>query len=398
MGVLFLIKKVSKVLTTATLLGGLLAGCSSQSQSASNQSNNGKTAENVDISTLKASDGQPLIQAGPSSTPPKRPADPNSLPETNIGHWYDMQWAGWNVQKVNIPKSPANGAKGKNVILIEPGEHPYFTAFTNGAKKVAQAYGMNLKIITGDWSVAKQKQQVTEAITQHPDMIIIAPAAGDVAESLFRQINQAGIPFIASNLLPNNAAMKYALSWTGPDDWGQMKMLADNFAQLMNKQGGYAIVRHMPGASPYYSRTFGVEDELLKVAPDMKLLDAQTGNLDETTEQQLISGWLTKYGTKLKGLMLAGDSAEIIAAQQALKNANRTDVVIVAAGNSKVGMDAVKSGLLSSETYQTAEGDGALPVYQAAQWLEGKKIAPVSYLPQQIINKDNVGKFLPAQW
>lgn len=395
-----MLKKASGILATTVAVVTLLAGCGSASQPSASQSSASQntSAKNVDISSLKSIDGQPLLQPRANITPPPRPADPNSLPETDIGHWYDMQWAGWNVEKVNIPKSPANGAKGKTVIFIEPGEHPYFTAYSNGAKKVAEAYGMNLKIMTGDWSVAQQKQQVQQAITQHPDMIIIAPAAGDVAESLFQQINKAGIPLIASNLLPTNDAMKYALEWTGPDDWGQMKLLADKFAELMNNSGGYAIVRHMPGASPYNSRTFGIEDELLKVAPNMKLLDAQTGKMDEATEQQLISGWLTKYGTELKGLMLAGDSSEVIAAQQALKNANRTDVVIIAAGNSKVGMDSVKSGFLAAETYQSAESDGALPVYEAAQWFEGKEIPPVSYIPQQIITKDNVNNYMPAQW
>ncbi|KLU63148.1 D-ribose-binding periplasmic protein precursor [Peptococcaceae bacterium CEB3] len=396
-GVHILLKKAAGILTAMVLVASLVAGCGNQ-PNASQAGTSKSTAEKVDVSSLKSSDNQPLIQPGADIKPPQRPADPSQLPKTDIGHWYDMEWAGWNVNKVNIPKSPANGAKGKTIILIEPGEHPYFTAYTNGAQKVAIAYGMNLKVMTGDWSVAQQTQQVKEAITQRPDMIIIPPVAGDVAESLFKQINQAGIPFIASNLLPNNAAMKYALEWTGPDDWGQMKLLADKFAELMHNTGDYAIVRHMPGASPYYSRTWGVEDELLKVAPNMKVLDAQTGKLDATVVQQLVSGWLTKYGTKLKGLVLDGDSAEVIGAQQALKNANRSDVVIVAAGNSKVGMDAIKSGFLAAETYQTAEGDGALPVYEAAQWFEGKTIPPVRYLPQKIITKDNVNQFLPAQW
>ena len=39
-------------------------------------------------------------------------------------------------------------------------------------------------------------------------------------------------------------------------------MLAREFAKRMNYQGGYCIVRHMPGGSPFFSRTYGMITEL----------------------------------------------------------------------------------------------------------------------------------------
>ena len=57
-----------------------------------------------------------------------RPANPEALPETNPLHWYDMEYAGWNAKKVNLPKSPADGAIGKKIIFIVHGDHPWTTA------------------------------------------------------------------------------------------------------------------------------------------------------------------------------------------------------------------------------------------------------------------------------
>ncbi|GMA60738.1 sugar ABC transporter substrate-binding protein [Alicyclobacillus fastidiosus] len=401
-------RKVSYLSTTVVVplgLALLLAGCGTQaSGSSSAGSSSGSSNSNlakslaVNVSNLKSTDGQPLIQPAPQIKIPPRPANPDALPETNILHWWDMEYAGWDVTKVNQPKSPDNGAIGKTIDILEPGPHPYFTAYTKGAKEIANAYQMHLNIMVGDWTVNTQEQQVQEAINQHPDMIIIAPVDADTAVNELRQINQAGIPAIVSNLLPTNQAMQYALMWTGPDDWANMQLLADEFAKDMNYQGDYVIIRHNPGSSPYYSRTYAFMDELLKVAPKMHVLAMQTGQLNATVSQQLTSNWITRFGSQLKGIMSADDSNSQIGINQAVQNAHREDIVRVAAGNSKIGMQALQSGQVVAISYQSAQGDGALPVYEAAQWFDGKTLPPVRYLPMGIITKSNVSKYLPAQW
>ena len=72
---------------------------------------------------LTAADGQPLIKiGGDKRVVPARPANPEALPETDPLHWWDMEFAGEITNKTNIPKSPADGAIGKKVIMIVHGD------------------------------------------------------------------------------------------------------------------------------------------------------------------------------------------------------------------------------------------------------------------------------------
>jgi ribose transport system substrate-binding protein len=230
-------------------------------------------------------------------------------------------------------------------------------------------------------------------------MVILFPVDAKSVVPMFRKLNQAGIPVIGSNLIPVDAGMPYILAWTGPDDWGQFRMLAREFAGRMNNEGGYAIIQHMPGGSPFFSRTWSVVSELKKIAPKMKLLEMQTTKLEAEKTMQVVSDWITKYGKDLKGIVSADDSGAQIGINQACKNANRDDMIRVAAGNSKVGMDFIKAGSLHAVTYQSAEADGALPMKLAADWFCGKEIAkPVYYLPKHVITNADVDKFMPAQW
>lgn len=378
----------------------LLAGCGNQGEQ-KDHGDAGATLEQslaVDVYALRGTDGQPLILPGKKVDIPPRPDDPKALPETDRGHWWDIEYAGWTTKKVRMPKSPGDGAIGKRVILVKAGDHPYWTAYVNGFTMIARAYDMDIKIYNSNWNMDLQAQQTDQAINERPDMIVFAPVDATACTPLLRKINMAGIPCITSNTIPADEAMKYCLAWTGPDDWGQFRMLARFFADAMNKTGGYAIVRHMPGSSPFFARTYAPVTELAEYAPDMKLLAMDTANLEAEGTMQLVSAWITKFGDQLNGLILAGDGFSMTGALEGVKNAGRDDILIVAAGNSKTGMDSVKNGDALGITYQSAEGDGALALYTAVRWFNGEQLEPVSYLPRHIITKSDVDEFMPAQW
>lgn len=399
-------KKFLAVILGLVFVISVLAGCASNTGNTADGGNQGKagTGSNLeeslklDISSVKSSDGQPLLLDMEKKEIPARPADPNALPEDDAMHWYDMEYAGWSAQKINIPKSPADGSIGKKVTVIINGDHPYLTAYSNGAKKAAEALKMEIKVMSPNWDLNVQNQMIDQAINSKPDMIILVPLDAKAAVQQFRKINQAGIPCIASNMLPEDEGMKYVIGWTGPDDWGQFRLLAQYLAKQMNNEGGVAYIRHAPGGSPFFARTYGPLTELKKIAPKIETLDMQAPGFEAEKTMQVVSDWITKYGDKLKAIVAADDSAQAIGIAEALKKANRTDIIVVAAGNSKVGMDGVKAGSIAAITYQSAEADGAVPVKMAADWFNGKQVEPVRYLPKHVITKEDVDKYMPAQW
>ncbi len=348
--------------------------------------------------TLRSTDGQPLILPAETKTIPERPADPLTLPEDEAGHWWDMEYSGWNVEKVKMPSSPGDGPRGKKVLHLKFVDHPYTNAMSRGMKKVADAYGIEVKTLLAENDANIQGQQVDQAINEKPDLVIINPVDAQSCVPMFKKLNEAGIPVIASNLLPAQEAQQYILAWTGPDDWGQFRSLAQDFAKRMNYEGGYAIVRHYEGGSPYFSRTYSVITELKKIAPKMKLLEMQTTDLKAEKTREVVSGWLIKYGPELKGIVSADDSAAQMGLNKAVTEAGREDIIRVAAGNSKVGMDALLEGALHAITFQSAEADGALPMQLAVDWFSGRPIPPIRYLPIRIITRDNVKEYMPAQW
>ena len=400
-------KRLQFVLVVLALAALALAPAFGQTLTAAQQANL-KASLAVDTRVLKSADGQQLVSSAPApASVPARPADPNALPMTNVMHFYDMEWAGWKVTPTNLPKSPGDGAIGKTVIMIVHGDHPWTTACILGAKKVADAYKWNFKALSPNWDLNVQNQLIDQAIAAKPDMILLIPLDAKAGIQQARRINAAGIPLHMFNTLPDNEALNYSLGWTGPDDFGQFRLLARAWADQLRKQNpgtksiGVAYVQHAPGGSPYFARSYNAAAELTTYAPEVKTLAMASpapATFDANATMQIVSDWLTKYGTDLKGICAADDSGQALGIMQALEKAGRTDVVVVAAGNSKQGMDLVKTGKLFGITYQTAEGDGALSAQTAADWFNGKGFTVRKNLAQHIITTADVGKFYPPQW
>ncbi len=393
-------KRLGLIALVLMLAGGMVAfaGGAPEADTAVAEDNLERSLE-VDISGLRSADGQTLLPELSSKQVPPRPDNPRSLPETDPLHWYDMEYLGWGVaEKINIPDSPADGAIGKRVIAIINGDHPYLTAYSNGMQKIADAYSMDLTVLSPNWDLAEQNQMLDEAINERPDMIILVPLDARVAIQQVRRVNRAGVPIILSNMLPEEEAMQYAIAWTGPDDWGQFREMARVWADELGRSGGVAYIRHAPGGSPYFARTYGPITELAEYAPDIETLDMQAPGFEAEATMQVVSDWLTRFGDRLTGIGLADDSAQAIGTIEALRRAGREDVLVIAAGNSKVGMDMVQDGDLLAITYQSAEADGAVALKTAVDWFNGLDVDPVLYIPKQVITQENVEDFMPAQW
>jgi ABC-type sugar transport system substrate-binding protein/AraC-like DNA-binding protein len=329
---------------------------------------------------------------------PPRPRRPEQFPEWDARHWHDMEYAGWGIRKGDIPESPGDGPAGKRVVFLQAGFHPYHVAYAEGLSRAAERFRVNLVTLPGDMTEGAQDQQVHRAIEEKPDLAILVPVSTEACSRWVTELHDRGIPIIVSNFFPSEESYRSILAWCGPDDWGQFRMLARKFAQLLGHEGGYAIIRHLPGTSCTYSRTWSVVTELQAAAPRMRCLAmapaSREGTFDPVMARELVAGWLREFGRALRGIVLPDDDITVDGVNEALAAAGREDVIRVGAGSTQKGMQAVREGKLHAITFQPAQADGALAMKVAADWLSGLDIEPINYLPKHVITRDDVDDFI----
>jgi ABC-type sugar transport system substrate-binding protein/AraC-like DNA-binding protein len=329
---------------------------------------------------------------------PPRPHRPERYPPENARHWYDREYAGWGIRKEPMPESPGAGARGKVVAYLQPGTHPYHLAYAEGLGKVASRAGVHIVTYTADSTEEGQEWEVERAIASRPDLAILVPISSCACTRWVKAMYARRIPVIVGNFIPDEEAYRYILAWCGPDDWGQFRMLARTFSDLLGGRGGYAVIRHWPGSSCHDARTWSVITELAAVSPQMRCLAlgeaSRAGVFEPAMAKCLAREWISRFGRELRGIVGPDDDILVDGINEAVEEAGREDIVRVGAGNSQKGMRLVKEGKLAAITFQPAQADGALAIKIAVDWLDGLAIQPINYLPRMIITRENVDDFI----
>ncbi len=347
------------------------------------------------VSLKRGYDGQFLLLWGATEKEiPLPPVNREKLNRYDKAYWYDLEFAGWNSNKINIPDSPRDGAAGKSLVYLQPGsKHPYMKQYASTMEERCRNFGINLTILTSEWNDDQFDANVSKAIAMKPDIILLNPEHQQLSNTWYKRINEAGIPVIGGNFLADNEGHRYLLAWTGPDDWGQSRLLARTMADRMNRRGGYAILRHRPGNSSYYARTWGVITELEEYAPEMKHLDSR-GGMNPQKAAAAVEKWLDLYGDEIKGIYSADDEAVMTAVAEVLERRNRKDICCVAAGSSNTGLELIREGRLYASSYQSPEIDAETAIQTIADWFEGLSVEPIRYLPKHIVTAADADEFI----
>lgn len=391
-------KKILLVLLSVLLVSGYVfangQGDTKSGMTDEEKAANLKASLAIDVSNIRGSDGQLLLVYGKTRPVPPKPTD-----KVELDMW-KIEYAGRLTEKLPMIPSPKDGIIGKKIIMIQQSEHPYWTAVSNGSKIACDAYGASFELWNPNGDLNQQNQFVDRAIAEKADMVLLATLDAKAGVQQFKKLYEAGIPAIAYNMIPTDEAMKYVLAITAPDDFGQFKMLAKFLAEKVGGKAGVGYITHIPGGSPYFARTTNVIKYYEKNYPGMKTLDIQSPGFDAPKTKQVVADWITRFGDELTAIVVSDDSAQGLGVTQACEEAGRSDILVVAAGNSKVGMDLVKAGKIAGITFQSAEADGAIPVKVAADYFNGVDLGdnPAYYLPQAVITPENVDDYMPAQW
>ena len=404
------------IITASVLAVSMLAGCGGQQtadtaenaaeESAGEVSETEESGEDnltkskaIDWQSATDNAGNPLFIDTLIPEAPERPEDPDALPETDELHWYDFEYPYAQVEKLEQPESPADGCIGKKIILLSNGDHPYHTAYVEATQQACEIFGMELEVMSANWDANIQTQQVDQAINEHPDLIIYKPVDQETSVTHLRKMYDAGIPVIGSNVMPSNEGFQYLLSFCGPADWDQSKLMAEYMAEQAGYEGGYCVITHNPGGSAYYARAYGVITKLAEIAPDMVCLDIQSPGTDSAENvKQVVSDWITKYGDELKVIFTSETTVQATGSIEACEAAGRSDILIGGIDNSEIALNYIQEGKLTCGTNQPPMQDGALPVLLAAKWFNGEEIDDYVFMAPAVINADNVEDYLPAQW
>jgi ribose transport system substrate-binding protein len=304
--------------------------------------------------------------------------------------------------------SAAAGATSGGTIVgfIPTTTQNYVGGWARGAKKQAEALGMQLQLIENNFDQNQEDSQVRQQLAAgaKPSAYIWWPTNATAARASLQALSDTHVPVIQTNQAVVEGTKPLLAAYAGVDDVENGKVTGQNVvaardamkaagAKLHSAGGNFVIV----GLATGYQAGVLRNAEVIKAAQagGMKLVDTIDAGFDSAAGYEKGSQLITR--AKGKGIdvvvsLIDNLTAGVVRALEEQGFHPGKDVYVVA-GTCSAGLPFIKDAREYATGIQPAEVEGALAVSTAVDASKAKPADFAHYMPNQSITKDNLGTY-----
>jgi ABC-type sugar transport system substrate-binding protein len=285
-------------------------------------------------------------------------------------------------------------AKPKVAILWCTMQAPAVQAAAKAADAKARELGVDLIVMDGQMNAQLQSDQISNAITQGCQSIILNPVDAKSVIPACQIAKNAGKTLIVVGMALDVSADPLVDSFVGGDDYEVGKSCGRMLMTALPGGGQVAIVEGAAGSDPQIKRTAGFEEVV--AGSNIQIAGKQNSTWSTEEAMSIAEDFLVSF-PNLKAIFVHDDSmaAGVVEAVKAAGKIGR--IQIVSYNGNKIGVAAVKAG----EIYGTAQQDvdylGSQSIQAAFDVSQGKSINKAYYDTIIPITKENAAQFNP-QW
>ena len=262
--------------------------------------------------------------------------------------------------------------------------HPFYQDLEAGLAAAAAEHGYELLIQSGEFDVARQKDQVENFLVRKVDAMVLCPCDSRSIGTSVAAANAAGIPVFTADIavLAGGAEV---VCHTASDNVEGGRLAARAVADAIGGSGEVAIIDH-PEVESVIQRVSGFEQELAAhpgVTVVAKLPGRGTKDMAFRTAEDILQahpGLDAIFG-------INDDSA--LGALAAVEKAGRTgQVVIVGFDAVPEARQAIRDGKLHADVVQQPDRIGRATIEAIAAYLAGGEVPARQLIPCRLYTGD----------
>ena len=266
--------------------------------------------------------------------------------------------------------------------------NPAYSAFRLAADQIGQGNGARIQHFVPKQpdNVDEQKAMVEEVLKSRPDVVVFIPVDDVAMVESVKKLNEAEIPIVlASNPLPGRF-----VTYVGADDYDIGYREARYLFDKLGGKGKIVILEGTAGAPTNRERLRGYK-QALSETPGIEVLASKPGNYQQTDGKQVMAQFLRDFA-EIDALLSANDSMAI-GALEALKEANRTTIVIGINGILPAVKEIEAGNMLATVDFNMFK-IGCTATLAAVRYLHREPLPEKVMLPAQVIDKSNYRDWL----
>jgi ABC-type sugar transport system substrate-binding protein len=288
----------------------------------------------------------------------------------------------------------AESVEGKSICYITAANsHFYVTPANEGAQAAADAAGVELTIVSEEFSPQTGADQLNSCVSRKVDGILLWPLDENSYLPGLLKAQQAGIPVVAIDTKAGEESMKLIASFVGADKYGQGQISAKRMNETLGGEGDVVIIAGQAGNNTTIMRTDGF---LADKAEGINVLATVNADFDQQKALVASRDLITKFGDQIDGVY-AEDDAMAAGFLQALKESG-LDIkpVVLGIGGTKTAFDAITAGEMSSTIMQPPFENGRLAVETLVKVMAGETVPSDVPLENTVVTKENIGDYKPT--
>ncbi|MGA2258500.1 MAG: sugar ABC transporter substrate-binding protein [Thermoguttaceae bacterium] len=267
----------------------------------------------------------------------------------------------------------------------------YIVSLNDAMTAEAKKSGVQLIVNDAQRSAERQVQQVETFVAERVDAIILNPCEVEASSPAVDKAIAAGIPIVNVN----SETQSKPTAFVGSHDEESARLAMGYIAGRLKGKGEIVIMHGYMGQAAQLKRDRGAREVLAKYT-GLHLLAEQTAEWDRAKAVTLMENWLQTHGDTISAVFAQNDEMAM-GALLAIEQAKKKDQIIVV-GVDAIGdaIQAVKNGRLDATVFQDAAGQGVIAVDLAAKLARKQTVEQETYIPFQLVTKDNVDKFVKS--
>lgn len=296
----------------------------------------------------------------------------------------------------------ASGAMADTIgVSLVAFDNNFQTLLRQGMEARAAELGADIQVEDAQNDSARQLDQINNFIASGVDAIIVTLVDTAASQTLSDAAAAAGIPLVFVNLEPSNVAeLPAGQVYVGSNEVESGTLGAFEACQLLREAGlssganAYIIMGSLSHQAAL-QRTKDVDDV---VAMDMcnfiTVVDRQSSEWSRDNAQNLMTNWLTSGD--VPDAVFANNDESALGAILALKAAGvaMEDVVVVGVDATADALQFMQAGDLDVTVFQNASAQGGGGVDAALALAAGEEVAPIVYIPFELVTPDNMDAYL----
>jgi ribose transport system substrate-binding protein len=291
--------------------------------------------------------------------------------------------------------TPSAGSKGVIGVSVLTLTNPFFTVIGDSLTAEAKKHGYEVALVSGEFDVAKQRDQVKDFIARNCAAIVLTPCDSKAIGPAIQEANEAGIPVFTADIAALAPGAK-VVSHIATDNHGGGKEAGNAMIEALGEAGGKIAILDFPK----------VESCIMRVKGFKEVIAAH--NAGKTSGKIDIVSTLDAGGAKDQGKKVAEDILQAhpdivgifaindpsgLGARAALEQAGKADQVkIIAFDGQPEGKQAIKDGKIYADPVQFPDRIGRETVNAIVKHFAGEEVDPEILIPTALYRKADAEK------